>query len=66
MQTTNNLEKRIKKLEEDKGKAPGGFSLSERIERYKEIIEKGDFDSEEGRRLKATIDKYADVLAELE
>ena len=40
--------------------------LEERIREYEEILESGNFDSEKGRLLKYCLEKYGDVIAELE
>jgi len=62
---TNNIKNRLERLEAMQPQPNCEINLKEKIALYKTILENEDFDSEDGRQLKATLDKYADAIAEL-
>ena len=65
MPTINSVAKRLKRLEARQPQAQPS-NLKERIALYKHILDTEDFESREGRCIKATLDRYADAIAELE
>ena len=62
---TNNIEKRLTALEERRPQQDYK-PLAERIAKYKRILDTEDYESEDGRALKATIDRYANVIDKIE
>jgi Spy/CpxP family protein refolding chaperone len=60
----NSIKNRLKMLE-SRQQQPSGESLQDRIAHYIAIMDSGDYDSEDGRALKATIDKYGAILEEI-
>ncbi len=65
MPTINSVAKRLKRLEARQPQAQPS-NLKERIALYKHILDTEDFENSERRRIKATLDRYADAIAELE
>ncbi len=61
----NNLKKRLDLLESQQPQ-PRTESVMARIAEYESIIERGDYSSPEGKRLKATIEKYALAIQKIE
>jgi len=61
----NSIMNRLKNLE-SRQPQPSGESLADRIAEYKYILDSGNFDSEKGRQLKATIDRYASAIEGIE
>ena len=60
-----NIKKRLVMLESQQPQ-PKGKSLEDRIAEYVHIMDVGDYDSEQGKELKATIEKYAPAIQKIE
>ncbi|KAF5417394.1 MAG: hypothetical protein C5S38_01800 [Candidatus Methanophagaceae archaeon] len=58
------IKKRVERLESQQPHAEQ--NIRERIDRYINILDTEDFSTEEGRMLKAVIEKYGPALAEIE